>query len=95
MSIPVLDRAKLLTLAADLLELASDEFGNHGCNDWDPPADWDDCDRDAFALRAWVANGRPKDEEPTKDDPQHVQADWWAMYTCACELRRMAKEAKR
>lgn len=30
-----------LTLAADLLDLAADEFANHGCEDWDWPADWD------------------------------------------------------
>jgi hypothetical protein len=44
-------------LAADLLYLAADEFANHGCNDWDWPADWSDEERRDFAARYAAYNG--------------------------------------
>jgi hypothetical protein len=31
---------KWLKLAGDLLEKASEEFANHGCNDWKFPDNW-------------------------------------------------------
>lgn len=88
MSIPTLSRASLLTMAADLLDMAGDEFGNHGCNDWEP--NLNEAEDEAFAVLAWVHNGKPKDEEP-----HPVRADFVAMYTCARELRKLAEEAKR
>lgn len=36
-------------LASDLLDLASDEFANHRCNDWDYPEGWTQEERDEFA----------------------------------------------
>jgi len=72
--------ANLLLLAADLLDLAADEFGKHGCNDLDLPAGFTDRDLEALALLMNRANfgdapggraaiGRPPDGDrsPARD----------------------------
>ena len=38
---------KYFKLAAQLLGLASDEFSNHGCNDFEKPDDWTQDEWDA------------------------------------------------
>jgi hypothetical protein len=51
-------------LAADLLDLASDKFGNHTCNDFGRPADWTQEEWDALSFALHEANGDPQDFEP-------------------------------
>lgn len=79
---------KLLEIAADLLDLAREEFCHHGCTDYDPKLNREDAL--AFAKLAWEANGRPDDEKPT----ERVHDDWIAMYACAHGLRQLAKARK-
>lgn len=55
--------AKWLTIAASLLRRASEDFANHGCNDWEWPPTWTEEDRRELATAIVSANsGRsPKD----------------------------------
>ncbi len=47
--------------AAQLLKLAADEFGNHGCNDLDWPQDWTEAERSDFTRRYHEFNGEADD----------------------------------
>jgi hypothetical protein len=47
----MVSKEKLRKLAGELLSLAADEFGNHGCNDFDRPkgftlAEWKELEQD-------------------------------------------------
>jgi hypothetical protein len=51
-------------VAAQLLEMASEEFGNHGCNDWDFPKGWTKEEKIAFCKEYHEWNGDPEDFDP-------------------------------
>jgi hypothetical protein len=48
-----------LQLAAIVLELASDEFAYHGCNDFHLPEKWSQKQCDSFLLSMYTWNGDP------------------------------------
>lgn len=79
---------KWLKLAGSLLELASREFSNHGCNDWKWPEDWNRADRWAFAeamVRDNVGNATGILTAENKEEIEHMAGrqygppDWWVM----------------
>ena len=74
---------KWLALAGDLLDMASDKFANHGCNDYHLPDDWSDEERRELMLAMEVANGTPEEFDPD----QRCLSDWWAMAFLADVLR--------
>lgn len=81
---------KWLKLAAKLLELAGDEFSNHGCNDWYFPSDWTKNERREFAERIREEIGEPDELEDLDDTLDPV--DWEVMYFLAKVLKKAAKE---
>lgn len=78
-------KAKLLAIAASLLDDAADEFSNHGCNDWKWPNDITPEERHEAARMIVASNvmNRPF----TADDHEEVRhlasdygvADWQMM----------------
>ena len=82
--------AKRLRLAADLLALASAKFSNHGCNDYDLPADWTDTECSQLALTIEVWNGSPEDFDA--DDDHRTQMDWLLMRFLSETLRQHADD---
>ena len=86
--------AKWLALAADMLDLAADEFGNHGCNDYNYPKDWTEGERREFALAMQADNVSkpvgeltPEEIEEAEYDVDGTQ-DWAVMRFLASELRK-------
>jgi hypothetical protein len=79
---------KWLAVAGALFIRASQEFSNHGSNDWEWPADWTPEERFAFAT-AMVSDNvqRPPSEFTALDreDADHLARgkygppDWWVM----------------
>ena len=81
---------KWLKLAGDLLELAADEFSNHGCNDWEWPDSWSAIERREFAKSVWANCGTPE-----YYDPKHLHLpDMVVMSFLADQLKKMACESK-
>jgi hypothetical protein len=76
---------KWLKLASDLLGEASDEFSNHGCNDWKWPKDWSRNDRKEFMDR-FV-------EEYDKEDLKYGPADFAVMSYLSNYLLELSGEA--
>ena len=76
---------KWLKLAGEMLELASDQFSNHGCNDWRWPDDWTQKEREGLAKAMTVQNfGRPMTQEEEQDAVDIAKCefgppDWWVM----------------
>lgn len=93
---------RLLLLAADLLALASDEFGNHTCNDFKTPPDLTDVQLQAIAdlldesnihrtgmtLTEWRAEN--PDDATTVDRIRTYMTDFCLMDAMAHMLRKMA-----
>lgn len=75
---------KILDLAAAFLEKASDEYGNHGCNDWSWPEDWTVEDR--IELVAAV----DADEEDKERWIEGSPPDWLVMVMLARLLKKGA-----
>jgi hypothetical protein len=74
---------KEMALAAALLDEASESYSNHGCNDWEFPADWTRAEKVAF-VRAWHEwNG-----DPEEFDEKHLSLpDYAVMSFLADRLR--------
>lgn len=53
-----------LSLAAKLLDDMSDHYANHGCNDFDFPADWTKEQRAVFVKEFHDFNGDPEEYNP-------------------------------
>ena len=80
---------KWLAVAAEMLELASDEFSNHGCNDWDFPDDWTIDERRELVRAIYQDNG-----DPQNFDPDRLCAmDYQVMRFLARRLKSQAKGA--
>lgn len=87
----------LLLLAADLLDEAADEFGNHGCNDMSLPLLSDD-DRKGLAdlmnrsnfPSSMAPEQWPAEDVVTSDDLRCGCADFAAMRAMAFGLREFA-----
>lgn len=79
---------KWLALAADMLDLASEKFGCHGCNDWAFPRDWSEAERVEFAdaVETWNSDGL-EEGYPANPPP----ADYQVMAFLAARLREEAK----
>lgn len=74
---------KWLKLAGKLLEKASEEFSNHGCNDWKFPVDWTVEERREIVKKMYEENG-----DPENYDPKHLHVpDWWIMSFLADQLK--------
>lgn len=78
---------KLLNLAADMLELASDQFANHGCNDWSFPSNWTKKEMEEFCEVYHLFNGDPEEHS---DDNLYLP-DYAVMSFLAFILRNGAK----
>lgn len=84
-----------LRLAGHLLSMAAEEFGNHGCNDWDWP-DWFPADeREAFVRAMEKANNPATDRADEIQESVDMYAgndggppDFWVMGFLADELTR-------
>jgi len=72
-----------LELAAALLEMASDKFSNHGCNDYTLPESWTQQECDDFLLAARTWNGDP--EIHRRGD--RMTMDWFVMDYLAAKLK--------
>lgn len=78
--------AKWLRLAGQLLETASDHFGNHACNEVKWPTGWTEAEQQSLLL-AMAQNNE------NKSDPADVPAglyDWWVMSFLADQLATWA-----
>ena len=88
----------LLELAADMLDLAGEEFARHGCNDLQLPADMPLTDVEALVKLANRANfgDRPEstwppDDVATAEQVRHRADEVVVMGALAFGLREMAK----
>lgn len=72
-----------LELAANLLELASDEFSNHGCNDFRLPDSWtqEECDEFMKSMAKW--NGDLENYTPGR----RTTMDWYVMAYLSSRLK--------
>mgnify|MGYP000367218483 FL=1 len=82
-------------LAAAMLDTAADSFANHGCNDWQWPADWSRAKRRRLAVAMVADNvGRPPAQFTAADRAEvddlcrgaHGPPDWWVMRFLAGRL---------
>lgn len=72
-----------MKLAGELLELAKNEFANHGCNDWEFPNYWTIEEKQEFVKAMHDANGTPEEY-----DPERLRVpDWWVMSFLAKQLK--------
>ncbi len=92
---------KWLALAAEMLDLASEQLSANGCNDWQWPDDWTTVDRHRFAL-ALVRDNNPRMSEEAVDleatafaNRNYGPPDWWVCCFLAHVLKKTAKEGKR
>lgn len=91
---------RVLLLAAELLELAADEFSNHGCNDFKTPPDLTEADLESLADLHNLANfgtcdpAELRTKDPRGDDTctpdrlRRYMTDWTLMRALATGLRR-------
>lgn len=89
---------KELLLASELLKMAADEFGNHGCNDFDL-FDYgfteNECKQYAKEYHEW--NGDPEEYELTLEEKNYhynYESDFAVMDYMAHKLRKLAEEMK-
>ncbi len=85
-----------LRLAGELLGLASDQFSNHGCNEWEWPADWSAVERRQLAEAIVRDNVRKTNGEKLNTEEagqvkhmasgKHGPPDWWVMAFLAGQL---------
>lgn len=95
---------RLLLLAAEMLDLASDEFGNHTCIYFKTPPDLTDADLQSIADLMDEANNGTRlslaewrvakpDEATTPDGIRHYMTNFALMSAMAHMLRKMAESA--
>jgi hypothetical protein len=70
-------------LAASLLELASEEFSNHGCNDWEFPVGWSPAECHDFVRRYCDWNGDPSEYDASREPSL---PDWAVMRFLAAKI---------
>ena len=76
-----------LKLAGELLDRASEEFSNHGCNDWDFPPLWTDKEKKEL-LREMHKDNNSLAEWKEDGESLHPPPDWWVMVFLADGLKR-------
>lgn len=83
-------------LAGEMLELASEQFSNHGCNDWEWPDDWTPEERHNLAIEMVAHNIRKSVSGLTQHEMEEVNhwasgkfgpPDWWVMSFLADKLK--------
>jgi hypothetical protein len=74
---------RIAEAAAALLDLAGNEFSNHGCNDLDPKIAAMFTRADGIAYHTW--NGDP-------EEAHNIDMDWLAMSYCEQVLRGTIKQ---
>lgn len=81
-----------LRLAAHLLDMASEEFGNHGCNDFDMASLASPETRDALVAEFYADD---PDYNPTHvSGPDYRLMDWMAMDLMADKMRQEADSSE-
>ncbi len=90
--------AKWLHLAGNLLEQASEEFANHGCNDWKWPKGWDESDKWELTETMMEDNLKKPSKEfnveemnEWSDLMNNGPDDWWLMSFLAGQLKKESK----
>lgn len=93
---------KEMRLAADLLELAGDQFANHGCNDFLIDKDilpgderWATEEVIELDRQMHEDNGDPEEHNPKWIGQNKCFADWWLMKFFATKLRYTAEQAEK
>lgn len=86
---------RILQLAARLLDLAGDKFGNHTCNDFDM-SDWSPAERRQLAIDYEEYNGDVEQlaylQSLPKGDREFVYfSDFCLMFLVAHKLKELAK----
>lgn len=77
----------ILRIAAKMLDMAADEFANHGCNDYRLPNTPENL---AFVEAMIAASDYPNDEPIFSSDETKIYVmDWQVMGYCARVLRAM------
>lgn len=88
----VLLRKAVLKLVPVLLEMAGDEFGNHGCNDFD----FSEHGLSEGEMKAFVAfmHEKNRDPEETEDAIKRLPngSDFCVMFACATWMEELAKD---
>ena len=80
-----------LRLASELLDRSSDEFANHGCNDYELP-DTDEAWQLLVDYEEW--NSGEKDDVPGYRNGKTIDcADFIVMYALAMRLKECAEAA--
>jgi hypothetical protein len=87
---------KLFELAAQLLDMAGDKFGNHGCNDFALP-DWSPAERRQLAIDYEKYNGDAGELEHLQGLPEgsgefECFSDFCLMFYLAHRLKQMARD---
>lgn len=80
--------AIMFLLAADMLDRAGDEFGSHGCNDYQLPDVLTAKDRLDLSKAMHTWNGDPEEARNSR-----YCADWFLMHFLAAVFRRAAGDA--
>ena len=76
---------KWLKLTGELLKVASYEFSDHICNDWNFPEDWSNEEKIEFVKAMYEDNGNPEDF-----DPNHLHVpDWLVMSFLGSKLKSL------
>jgi hypothetical protein len=78
---------KMMLIASDFLELASDEFSKHGCNDWEFPANWTKKEKQKFVKMMHKRNNSLDEYDPEELDVP----DWWVMSFLASLLKEQVQ----
>ena len=81
-------------LAAELLEMASDEYATHTCNDLDPSIleDFTMDEKIQLAKEFHQWNGDPEEITGTPDDINALYYDWELMSFLSAKLLQESKE---
>lgn len=81
-----------LKLMSHLLKMASEQFGNHGCGDFNLEAVIPDVeDRRALLKAMHESNGDPEEFDPKRD--YQYAMDWWLMSYFAKHLKDIVAQA--
>lgn len=76
-------------IAAMMLKMASDEFGNHGCNDFELP---NTPENQRFVKRLNIYYGYPEELNLSKDGTKIYLMDYNVMDYCARQLEAEAEQ---
>ena len=89
-----ISNAKFFELAAELLDMAGDTFGNHGCNDF-KLSDWSPAERRQLAIDYETYNGDTEQLAHLQSLPEgSSEFEWFSdftlMFLMAHKLKAMA-----